>query len=96
MVRPLGFHFFAAEILVSHAYVHVVDFGKPVTVGGVTINSGDLVQADEHGVIQVPSAAAKETGKACYDVFMRERELVQLCQTPGITFEKMKEWVKNR
>lgn len=96
VVRPLGFHFFAAEILVSHAYVHLVDFGKPVTVGGVTINSGDLVQADEHGVIQVPSDFAKKTGPACHDVFLAERALVNLCQTPGITFEKMKAWVESR
>ena len=96
VVRPLGFHFFAAEVLVSHAYVHLVDFGKPVTVGGVTINSGDLVQADEHGVIQVPRDFAKKTGPTCHDVFMGERELIQLCQTPGITYEKMKAWVQNR
>src|SRR5260221_7243695 len=34
-VRPLGFHFFAAGVCVSHAYVHLVDFGTPVKVGGM-------------------------------------------------------------
>lgn len=96
VVRPLGFHFFAAEVLVSHAWVRLVDFGKPVTVGGVTIESGDLVQADEHGVIQIPKDYTKQTAPACHDVFMGERELIQLCQTPGITFEKMKAWVESR
>ena len=96
VVRPLGFHFFAAEVLVSHAYVHLVDFGKPVSVGGLTIKSGDLLQGDEHGVIQVPSKVAKQVGPACYEVFKSERALIEFCQTPGVTFEKMKEFVTRR
>ncbi len=96
VVRPLGFHFFAAEILVSHAYVHLVDFGKPVKVGGVTIHSGDLVQADEHGVIQIPREVATETVQACYEVFLSERELIQFCQQPDMTFEKLKAFVQSR
>jgi len=96
VVRPLGFHFFAAEVLVSHAYVHLVDFGKPVSVGGVTVKSGDLLQGDEHGVIQVPASVAKLVGQACYDVFKSERALIEFCQTPGVTLEKMIEFVSNR
>jgi regulator of RNase E activity RraA len=96
VVRPLGFQFLAAEVLVSHAYVHLVDFGKPVTVGGATIHSGDLVQGDEHGAIRVPPAHAKAVGPACYDVFKSERALIEFCQTPGVTLEKMKAFVSNR
>jgi len=92
-VRPLGFHFFAAEVLVSHAYVHVVEFGKPVTVGGVSVSSGDLLQADEHGVIQVPRSVAAELGQACYDVFKSERALIEFCQRPNVTIEQMIEFV---
>ena len=96
VVRPLGFHFFSAEVLVSHAYVHLVDFGKPVSVGRVTVKSGDLLQGDEHGVIQVPASVAKQTGEACYDVFKSERALIEFCQTPGVTLEKMLEFVTRR
>ena len=93
VVRPLGFGFFAAEVLVSHAYVHLVDFGKPVEVGGLTVNSGDLLQADEHGVIQVPKSVAPQVGQACYDVFKSERAMIEFCQTPGVTLEKMIKFV---
>src|SRR3989475_7496303 len=34
-VRRLGFQFSAAHVSVSHANVHLVDFGNPVKVGGV-------------------------------------------------------------
>jgi regulator of RNase E activity RraA len=96
VVRPLGFHCFAAEVLVSHAYVYVVDFGRPVSVGGVTVNSGDLLQADEHGVIQIPAGVAAQLGQACYDVFKSERALIEFCQRPGVTLEKMIEFVNGR
>jgi 4-hydroxy-4-methyl-2-oxoglutarate aldolase len=34
-VKEAGFHFFASCVSVSHAYVHLVDVGVPVTVGGL-------------------------------------------------------------
>src|SRR5207247_10349969 len=45
----LGFQFCAAHVSVSHANVHLVDFGIPVKVGGVWINPGDLRHGDPHG-----------------------------------------------
>ena len=50
-------------------------------------------QADEHGVIKVPESVAPQVGQACYDVFKRERKLVEFCQTPGITLQKMLEFI---
>ena len=73
-----------------------MSYCKSVSVGGVTVKSGDLLQGDEHGVIQVPASAAKLTGQACYDVFKRERALIEFCQTPGVTLEKMIEFVSKR
>ena len=49
-VEPLGFHFFASHIAVSHAYVHIVEVGTPVRVGGLTVRPGDLLHGDRHGV----------------------------------------------
>ena len=49
-VQALGFQLFGLNPCVSHAYVRLVDFGNPVTIGGVTIRSGDLLHADQHGV----------------------------------------------
>jgi 4-hydroxy-4-methyl-2-oxoglutarate aldolase len=54
----LGFHFFAAHAIVSHAYVHLLDFGTPVEVGGLTVAPGDLLHGDEHGVLLIPASVA--------------------------------------
>jgi regulator of RNase E activity RraA len=53
-VEELGFHFFSSCVTVSHAYVHMIDFGIPVTVGGLTVKPGDLIMGDKHGVISIP------------------------------------------
>ena len=45
-MHDLGLHAFAAHLLVSRAYVHLVDFGIPVRVGGLTVSPGDLLHGD--------------------------------------------------
>lgn len=81
-VRELGFHLFASCVLVSHAYVHVVEFGKPVRVGGLTVKPGDLIHADKHGVLRVPPEIARDLPKAAADFEAKEREIISFCQSP--------------
>ena len=49
-----GFQMLAGSLSPSHAYTHVEDFGIPVTVHGMKVNSGDLIHADQHGAVVVP------------------------------------------
>lgn len=88
-VRRLGFHFFASCVLVSHAYDHVVDFGKPVQVGGVTVKSGDLIHADQHGVLLVPPEIARDLPKAAADFEANERRIISFCQSPEFSPQKL-------
>ena len=59
-MRALNFRAFASQPLVSHAYVHLVDASVPVTVGGLTVNTGDLILGDQHGVTNIPMDIAAE------------------------------------
>ena len=58
----------------SHANVHMVDFGIPVKVGGVWIKPGDLVHADQHGVVTIPHEIAPQIPEAIAKVEADERE----------------------
>jgi regulator of RNase E activity RraA len=49
-----GFQMLAGSIGPSHAYVHVEEFGLPVTIHGMAVKSGDLIHADRHGAVIVP------------------------------------------
>ena len=89
-VRALGFHFFAAGVCVSHAYVHLVDFGAPVKVGGMTIHTGDLLHADKHGVLVVPDGIADKIAGAAAQVAEREQCLIAHCKSPDFSIGELK------
>ena len=36
------------------AYVYLVSVGEPVTVGGLSVQPGDLLHGDQHGVLSIP------------------------------------------
>ena len=46
----------AGAVGVSHAHVHIVDFGQPVRVFGMDVFPGEMVHADRHGVAVIPEA----------------------------------------
>ena len=89
-MRDLKFHAFASEVLVSHAYVHLVDVNVPVTVGGLTVNPGDLIMGDQHGVIAIPKDIASEIPAAVQKIETGERTIIDLCQSSEFTVEKLK------
>jgi regulator of RNase E activity RraA len=89
-VRELGFHFFAAHVSVSHAYVHLVDFGQPVKVGGLTVHPGDLIHADQHGVLAIPHKVARDIVAAAAEVEQVERQIINYCQSPDFDTEGLK------
>ncbi len=89
-VRALGFHFFAAGVCVSHAYVHLIDFGAPVKVGGIVVRSGDLIHADKHGALVVPKEIAIDIPQAAARVTEREQRIIAHCQSPNFSLEELK------
>lgn len=86
-VRALGFHLFGLNPCVSHAYVRLVDFSKPVVLGGVTIRSGDLLHADKHGVCIIPPEIAPRLAEACREVERLERPLLESCRQAEFDLE---------
>lgn len=89
-VRALGFQFAAAHVSVSHAYVHMVDFGLPVKVGGLWVRPGDLVHADQHGVIAIPKDIADKVPGAVAKVEADERKIIGCCQASDFSVDKLK------
>lgn len=88
-VQRTGFHFFSAAILVSHAYVHVVEAGTPVTVGGLTVQPGDLLHGDEHGVTSIPLEIASRVPDACHAIETAERRLIDYARSGNATPETL-------
>ena len=90
-VKELGFQFYSSCISVSHAYVHLVDVGIPVKVGGLVVKSGDIILGDKHGVISIPSEIARDVPKAAQMVEDWERVVINFCKSKEFNVEGLKE-----
>ncbi len=80
-VRALNFPVFGLNPCVSHAYVRLIDFGTPVEIGGVTIQPGELIHADRHGVCLIPHEVAPGLADACREVERLEKPLLDACRS---------------
>ncbi len=89
-VREAGFHFFASCVTVSHAYVHLVEVGIPVKVGGLVVKPGDLIMGDQHGVISIPLEIARDVPKAAQMVEDWERRVINFCKSKEFTVDGLK------
>ncbi len=89
-IERTGFHLFASSIAVSHAYAHVVDFGHPVEVGGLTVKPGDLLHGDLHGVVCVPAAIAGQVPGIAAELLVQERELIDFCQSRHFSLKELR------
>lgn len=79
-VERMGFGFFASCVLVTHGYIQIVEHGRPVTVGGVTIKSGDLLAADRHGVVLIPRECGAQLADACRKAADAESPVLEGCR----------------
>ncbi|MCL5995837.1 MAG: RraA family protein [Chloroflexi bacterium] len=79
-MRAVGFACFAREVVVGHGYAHLVECGHTVEVGGVLVESGDLIYADKHGVMVVPHEFAAGLAGMCRKIVEIERPLIATCQ----------------
>ena len=68
----------------------------PVTVGGLTVNPGDLLLGDQHGVTNIPLDIAAEIPDAVKQIEAGEREMIDVCQAPDFTVDKLKAMIRQR
>ncbi len=93
-VRALGFPCFAAGVSPSHAYCRWLEIGVPVSVGGITVHSGDLIHGDMNGVTTVPLERAGQIARGCKLVVDAESILIEGAKAGKVTPESYDEVIK--
>jgi regulator of RNase E activity RraA len=88
-MRP-EFQCLAGMLSPSHAFVHVVDFGKPVDVFGMNVRDGDIVHADRHGAVAIRPGELEELPAAIDLMARREKCILDAAKAPGFTVEKLR------
>jgi 4-hydroxy-4-methyl-2-oxoglutarate aldolase len=94
-VRAAGFQMFAGNVSVSHAYAHIYEFGRPVEVGRMKVQPGDLLHGDLHGVQTVPMEIAAKIPDVAREMIEQDQKLIALCRSKDFTIERLREALKN-
>ncbi|MFJ8140844.1 RraA family protein [Streptomyces sp. NPDC096013] len=89
-----GFQILAGGVVPSRAHTWVVDFGQPVTVRGMEVRDGDLIHADQHGAVRVPSALVDQVLAGADTVTRREQALLASVRSDSFTVAALRKALK--
>jgi len=82
-VHPLGFHFYAAHVVVSRGNFSFHEVGEPVTLFGQRIATGDILHGDVNGIVIVPPQTLDGLPAAIAEVRASERRLMDFACSPN-------------
>lgn len=93
-IEKMGFQLFAGGTAVSHAFVHIVEFGTPVEIGGLKIAPGELLHGDLHGIVSIPRNIAADIPRAAAENQARDKKIIDICRSADFSVEKLRAAVK--
>lgn len=82
-IRELRFPVFVGATICSHAHSHLDDIGRPVRVGGLVVQPGDLLHGDADGVTNIPAEIAAEVADVAGEFVAAERLLIDYARASG-------------
>lgn len=88
-IKSLRFPLFSGSVSVSHGYSHIIEFGEPIEIGGLKIQSGDLIHGDRNGVLSIPLSIAASVAVEAIKVLQEERELIDFCNSPQFSLDEL-------
>ena len=89
-IGELGFQVFASCVSVSHAFAHVVEFGTPVNIGGLTVNRGDLLFGDAEGLQSIPPAIVDHLPQVVAKVTGRDDAVIRFCRSRDFSMDGLR------
>ena len=84
-----GFNLLGGKVGPSHAYVHLVDIGCRVTIHGLTVDTNDIVHADQHGAVIVPAHAVRKIPAIIDLITRREAVILDAAKADGFNAAKL-------
>ena len=75
----------AGGVAVGGGHVDLVDAGRTVVIGGVSVANGDLIHADRHGAVKIPLRLAADLPAAIRAHEAVERRIIDLCRSAEFT-----------
>jgi len=88
-LRELGYAVYAAGLCVARAYMRLTDVGTEVTVAGLTVRPGDLLHADEHGILQIPAESLPGIISRAEVIRQDEQKIVGWSRSADFSVDKL-------
>ena len=82
-VASLKYPVFTGSTICSHAYCHILHVGLPVRVGGLMVNTGDLLHGDANGVTNIPHDIAGEVADVSAEFVAAEEIMLEYVKSDG-------------
>ena len=89
-----NFQLLAGSVMPSHAHVHIVGIGVPVTVAGMAVQPNDLIHADQHGAVVIPIAAAEKINAAVELIAKKEAVIISAAKASNFSWEILRDAIK--
>lgn len=91
-LREMQFPCFARGTVASHGNFSVIDVGRPIVIGGLRITTGDLLHADENGVVLVPrEIGLHELAGAVARVQAEDEARIELTRQPEFSLDSVRD-----
>lgn len=94
-LAEMGFPAFSCHITLSHAYVHLVEFGCPVNILGLSVSPAELIYVDVHGVLAIPEESVEDIIRVAGETARIEKTVIDLCRTKPFSFDRLREAVRH-
>lgn len=82
-VKALDYPVFTGSTICSHAYCQTLSIGGAVRVGGLMVNTGDLLHGDANGVTSIPVELAAEIADASDEFVAAETHILEYVKGAG-------------
>ncbi|KLN59868.1 acyl transferase [Kiloniella spongiae] len=90
---PEGFSVIAGSVGPSHGFVHVKEIKTQVTVFDLVVNDGDLIHADRHGALVIPTEILPKLEAAIHHLLETEKLVLEPARDKDFDFAKFeKAW----
>ena len=90
-VKPLGYHMFAAGLVVAHGTFNIEEAGIPVELSGARVEPGDLIHGDGSGVTTIPAQIADKVYAECVKVRERETALRDFATSRDFSLDALRQ-----
>jgi regulator of RNase E activity RraA len=88
-LRQLPYAVYASGLCVARSYMRLIEVGTEVSVAGLTVQPGDILHGDEHGVLQVPSEALPAIFDKAAVIRADEQDVVGWSRSEAFSVEKL-------